>query len=80
VRARGIVRRVHRRGFAFCESDILPGESIFFAAWHVRRENVCFDEIQPGDVISFDLVWSADGRAQASEVRVIRHSSATTQP
>jgi hypothetical protein len=73
VSARGIVRRVHRRGFGFAESDILPGEPIFFPAYAVRREcGVRFDEIQPGDVISFDLAWSADGRPQATEVLVLR--------
>ena len=51
--------------------------SIFFAAWHVRRENVCFDELRPGDAISFELGWSADCRPQATEVRVLRASAIT---
>jgi hypothetical protein len=72
----GRIVRLNRRGFGFAESDLLLGESIFFPAYAVRREcGVCFDQIRPGDVISFDLMWSADGRPQASEVRVLRVSA-----
>jgi len=70
------VLRTFRRGFAFCESDVLPGASIWFAAWHVRKDcGVWFDDIVPGDMVSFDLGFAADGRPQASEVRVLRASA-----
>jgi len=73
MRSRGRVRFVNRqRGYGFVESDLLPGD-LFFAAWHVVRScGVLFDEIEPGDHVSFELTWSDDERPQAAHLRVER--------
>lgn len=66
----GVIASTHSRGFGFIYCDVLGGD-VFFPSHAVDRVPgyTPFDDLEPGQRVSFELVYDGQNRPQAQHLR-----------
>ncbi len=75
----GRIIRLHRRGYGFIRADLVD-QQVFFPAWAVDKGfGYTFDDLRPGHVVEFSLVFDEAGRPQAQHVTLLHSQNCNPQ-